>query len=89
MNPTTQKRILADALLVLAFFWLPWWYSVILAVALFFFFTDFVELLCLGVAIDLLYGGAGIFGKLFSPFFMSIAGVIIYSILILVKRRLR
>ena len=89
MNPNTQKRILADALLILTFFWLPWWSALILAVILFFFFTDFIELIIVGVATDLLYGGAGIFGGFSSPFFMSIASALIYLILILVKRRLR
>ena len=51
----TRQRLLADIVLVLAVFLLPWWFSALLAVAALLYFETFFEIIFLGLMVDALY----------------------------------
>ena len=83
-------RLLADMLLVLALFWLPWWVPFILAVVFSFFFEDYIELIFIGMAIDALYafhGSAYFYYAFYSSF--SLLSLVLFLSVALFKRRLR
>jgi len=51
-----SKRIFVAPALFLSVFFLPWWFTVLLAIAGIFFIQNFYEVVIAGLLIDLLYG---------------------------------
>ena len=51
-----MARIITTIFLFFAVFFLPWWLTAFFACVAFFVFTDFYEVLFLGLLSDLLYG---------------------------------
>lgn len=83
-----MKRIALDIILLISFFLMPWWFTLIYAMCLAFLFDSFFELLFLGLFTDAMFGyrGEGLLGlPLLYTFVYSIIFFVIYN----VKTRLR
>ena len=52
---SNYSRIIANIFLLTGVFVLPWWFFIVLASVLFFWFSPFYEGLAMGLAVDLLY----------------------------------
>ncbi|MEI6346036.1 MAG: hypothetical protein WCO79_02280 [bacterium] len=86
-NNELWRRIATDACLVAAVCWFPWWVSLILSVSAFFYFEEFIELVCVGLMIDTLYAPHQAFSFFsYQYFFLAL---VLYFILSLAKRQLR
>ncbi|MEK7644787.1 MAG: hypothetical protein AAB391_00480 [Patescibacteria group bacterium] len=86
-NNTLWQRLAFDVCLVAAICWFPWWASLILATVAFFSFSEFVELILVGLMIDTLYASHQTFSVSSYTYFLFSIGLFI--ILSLVKRQLR
>ncbi len=80
-------RALCDILLLAAVLFLPWWFTLIAASALFFVFGRFYELFLFAFLADLLYAGTSSFGGF--PFVLSTVALFLFLVLSWVKRRIR
>lgn len=80
-------RALADMLLAMAAFFLPWWVMLLFAAALFFLFDAFVELFFAAFLIDLLYGSV-LPRFLGFEFALSLGSALLYLLLTFLKRRM-
>ena len=86
-NNTFWKRLTLDICLVAMIFWFPWWVSLALAAGVFFLFSEFVELIFVGLLIDTLYAPHQAFAvSSYTYFLWSLA---LFFVLSLVKRQLR
>jgi len=56
MNTTIVQRIILDIILLLSVLFLPWWITIILALALVFYFKLYYEFIIAAVLTDMLYG---------------------------------
>lgn len=82
------KRIVADILLMIAAFLLPWWIVLLCAAALSLVFNRFFELLLVAFLMDLLYAvPLQRFGGF--EFVLSLASVPLYFIFSFIKSRMR
>lgn len=81
-------RSIADIVLLLAVFFLPWWAVLFLAIALFFAFERFIELFLAAFLLDLLYSAElSRFGGF--EFMLSLGVVLLYGALSFLKKRMR
>jgi len=67
---------------------MPWWFSLLLAVILFFLFNNFVEIIIAGLLIDIIYGVPQVTFLNFS-FIGGLGGLIIYLLGIYFKKGLK
>jgi hypothetical protein len=80
-------RVFCDIFLLAAVFFLPWWFMLIAASALFFVFSRFYELFLFAFLADLLYVGASPLGG--SPFVLSTVALLLFFSFSWVRRRIR
>lgn len=81
------RRLAVAVGLMAAVCWFPWWVPVALAAVAFFVFSEFVELIFVGLMIDTLYAPHQVFSiASYRYFLLSIA---LFFVLSLVKRQLR
>lgn len=79
------RRIILDLIILACLFLLPWWVSLLLAIAASFYFKYFLELIFVGGVLDVLYGSSvSSFG--FAYLFLLISIVLLFSIGILKQR---
>ncbi|MES2223458.1 MAG: hypothetical protein V4469_00835 [Patescibacteria group bacterium] len=74
-------RIFANILVLLSFFLLPFWCTIIVAIVVSLFF-DFIEIVFYGFLFDLLYGIPGSFVE---TNLFTISAVTLYGIILLIK----
>lgn len=86
-NNELWKRLTVDLCLLAAVYWFPWWVSLALAMAVFFAFSEFVELILVGLMIDTLYAPHQTFSVLSYKYFLL--SVALFFVLSLIKRQLR
>lgn len=86
-NNDLWKRLAFDLCLVAAVCWFPWWVSLALATAVFFTFSDFFELILVGLMIDTLYAPHQTFSVLSYKYFLF--STALFFLLSLAKRELR
>jgi len=79
-------RVISDIILILIVFLLPWWVSTILALALFFYFEKYYELIVVAFIFDSLYGTASIYP--FIPYLLTIISILITLVLLKFKKNL-
>ncbi len=79
------NRILSDIFLFLAILVLPWWFALILGLAFFFNFNNYIELVIAGLIFDSLYGMTNSDAK---PIWFIIFAIL-YIILNIFRRYLR
>lgn len=81
-------RIVADILLFGSVLFFPWWVGAILALILFFFFSNYVEMLFVAFLTDLFYGvPTERFGGF--RFVLSLSAVAVFVFCTITKRYLR
>lgn len=81
-------RILCDILLFATALFLPWWFALLAASALFFVFGRFYELFLFAFFADLLYAGVPTrFGGF--PFVLSALSLFLFFALSAIQRRVR
>ena len=81
-------RIVADLILLLAAFLLPWWLVLLCTAGLFFLFERFYELFLVALLLDLLYGVP--IPQLYNfEFVLSVGAVVLFLALSAVKKRMR
>jgi len=81
------NRLLVDLTIFAAVFWFPWWVSILLATWAFFFFTEFVELVFVGLVIDTLYAPHQFFSAGSYRYFGTC--LLLFLVLSLIRRQLR
>lgn len=81
-------RTVADVLLIGVALFLPWWFVLVSATALFFVFERFFELFLVAFLVDLFYA---VPLPRFSEFefVLSLCSVLLYFLLTVIKRRIR
>ncbi len=78
MNKDSWIRVSLFFALLVVSYTLPWWISVILALAVLFQF-GFVEVIAIGVILDSLYGNTLLFGFHFGFFYTAIFMLVILA----------
>ena len=82
------KRIIADGVLCLSIFFLPWWVTLVLSTLFFFFFDQFYELLIAAYLTDLLFG-VRLERFLGFPFLMTLVASALFVLLLSLRERMR
>ena len=80
------KRVIFDLILILVAITLPWWISVILALAGLFYFDKFYEAIFVGLLIDSIYGSIFVLPKF--PYLMTTIFVIVTLLSVRFKKSL-
>lgn len=81
-------RGIFDMLLIIAALFLPWWFTVLFACALFFMFDAFIEILIVALLMDVLYGiQLSRFGNV--QFVLSLGTFVVFILLTFLKKRMR
>ncbi len=83
-----SKRITADIILLLSVLFLPWWVTIILALALTFYFEFYYEFIIAAILIDMLYGVPQEW-SFNLPLEYSIFSIVVFMLIQWVKTRLR
>ena len=82
------KRVLADLILFAAALLFPWWLPAMLGCVGLFLFTNFYEIVGVGIILDALYGmpGSGVFTL---PLWYTSGGLLLFVLVHLLKKRLK
>jgi len=81
-----KQHLLINSILLISFFFLPWWFSALISIASLFFVKNFWEIIIWGFIFDIFYG---IHGGIHNTFFFgTILAIIFYLITFPIRKRL-
>jgi hypothetical protein len=86
--PQITTRIIADIVLLLCVFFAPWWVTFLLATIVAFSYSTFIEIIIVGLLLDLLFGAPGV-GFFPFPFVHTIVGSVLYGVSVFIRARVR
>lgn len=84
----TITRIITDIVLLLCVFFAPWWITLLLGSVAAFFFRSFIEIIIVGLLLDLLFGAPGV-GTFSLPIIHTIITLVIYGVSVFIRARVR
>lgn len=80
------KRIIFDFVLIIFAITLPWWVSLVLALAAIFYFEKFYETIFIGLIIDSIYGSSVVFSAF--PYLITTISAVFALLIIHFKKNL-
>ncbi len=85
---SATTRIITDIVLLLCVFFAPWWLTFALATIAAFSYRTFIEIIIVGLLLDLLFGAPGV-GAFPFPIVHTIIALVIYGVSIFIRARVR
>jgi hypothetical protein len=78
-------RIFFNIILFLSVFFLPWWISILLGLIFVFIFSEYYEIIVLGLLLDSLYSETGSFKSAL----FTLAAVVVFIVAFEIRKRMR
>lgn len=85
---STTTRIITDIVLLLCVLFTPWWVTLLLATIAAFSYPTFIEIIIIGVLLDLLFGAPGVSIVSF-PIIHTLIAFAIYGVSVFIRARVR